>query len=84
MGGAINLATKRHTSEFEGEVGAGIFSGKGHEEFINLGTTQDYFYGILSLSNIKQSYFKVPNQNDPHGVTLGKDKRVNSDKKIEN
>lgn len=80
MGGAINLITKRPTSEFEGELGAGFFSGKGYDQFINLGTNQDYFYGILSFSNSKQDYFKVANQNDPHGVAGG-NKRANSDKK---
>lgn len=57
MGGAINLVTKRPTKEFEGEIGAGVFSGKGHEEYLTMGTKQEKFYGLISVSNYQKDYF---------------------------
>ena len=60
MGGAVNIITKKPVSKFEGEVGGGVFSGDGHEEFISLGTNQDLFYALISASNIQQKYYKLP------------------------
>ena len=82
MGGAINLITKKPIKEFEGSIGAGIFSGKGHEEFINLGTKLDWFYGILSLSNYNKDYFRTSKDWQGHSYWSDNDhKRPNSDQK---
>jgi len=60
MGGAVNIITRKPVSAFEGEVGAGLMSGNGHEEFINLGTNQDLWYALISASNIQREYYKLP------------------------
>ncbi|MFV0480558.1 MAG: TonB-dependent receptor plug domain-containing protein [Campylobacteraceae bacterium] len=60
MGGAVNIITKKPTRSFEGEVGAGLMSGDGHEEWATLGTKQDLFYALLSVSNIQRDYYKLP------------------------
>ncbi len=80
MGGAVNLITKKPTKEFEGEVGGGIFSGKGHEEFVTLGTKQEKFYGLVSVSNLQRDYFKLSSDYTPQGNETDR-KRDNSDSK---
>lgn len=78
IGGAVNIITKKPTKPFEGSVGAGVFSGDGHEEFINLGTNQGSYYGMLSLSNYQRDYFKLSKDFDSTNRQNGR-KRVNSD-----
>lgn len=69
MGGAVNIVTKKPISKFEGEVGAGLMSGDGHEEFVSIGTNQDFFYALISASNIQRDYYKLPSdfKPDPNG-----------------
>lgn len=80
MGGAINLVTRRPTKEFEGEVGAGIFSGKGQEQYLTLGTKQELFYGLISASNVQRDYYKLSGDYEEAGHQQGK-KRSNSESK---
>jgi len=80
IGGAINIVTKKPRKTFEGEVGAGIFSGDGHEEYMTLGTNQGTFYGLLSISNYQRNYFKLSKDFTDNGYQEGK-RRANSDNK---
>lgn len=84
MGGAINLITKKPTKEFEGEVGVGAFSGDGYEEYVTMGTKQELYYGMISVSNVSRDYYKTSSDYDPAGHQEGH-KRSNSesgDKKL--
>lgn len=78
MGGAINLVTKKPTKEFEGEVGAGVFSGNGQEEYLTMGTNQGKYYGLISVSNYERDYFKLSHDYTAAGNENG-GKRENSD-----
>ncbi|ATB70655.1 TonB-dependent receptor [Sulfurospirillum diekertiae] len=78
MGGAVNLITKKPTKEFEGEVGAGVFSGNGQEEYLTMGTNQGKYYGLISVSNYERDYFKLSNDYTANGYENG-GKRENSD-----
>lgn len=80
MGGAINLVTKKPTKEFEGEVGVGVFSGNGQEEYLTMGTNQGQYYGLISVSNYERDYFKLSNDYTAAGFENGS-KRENSDSK---
>lgn len=80
LGGAVNMITKKPTKEIEGEVGAGIFSGNGHQEFLTIGTNQGKYYGILSASNYQRDYFNLSNDFTAAGMEDG-GKRENSDSK---
>lgn len=71
MGGAINLITKKPTKELEGEVGAGVFSGNGHEEYATIGTKQELYYGLISVSNVSRDYFKISSDYEPAGHQEG-------------
>ena len=84
MGGAINLITKQPTKELEGEVGVGAFSGDGYEEYATMGTKQELYYGLISVSNVSRDYYKISSDYDPAGHQEGH-KRSNSesgDKKL--
>lgn len=84
MGGAINLITKQPTKELEGEVGVGAFSGDGYEEYATIGTKQELYYGLISVSNVSRDYYKISSDYDPAGHQDGH-KRSNSesgDKKL--
>lgn len=80
IGGAVNIVTNKPSKTFEGEVGAGIFSGDGHEEYLTLGTNQGTFYGLFSLSNYQRDYFNLSKDFTDNGHQKGK-KRTNSDNK---
>lgn len=80
LGGAVNIVTRKPQKVFEGEVGAGVFSGKGHEEFATLGTNQGNFYGLLSVSNYQRDYFRLSKDFKPAGHENG-GRRENSDSK---
>lgn len=80
IGGAVNLVTRKPQKKFEGELGAGIFSGSGHEEYLNLGTNQGTFYGLLSISSYQRDYFSLSDDYTPAGYEDG-GKRENSDVK---
>ncbi|MFT7003055.1 MAG: iron complex outermembrane receptor protein [Sulfurimonas sp.] len=71
LGGAVNIVTKKPTKEFEGEIGAGIFSGNGKEQHLTLGTNQGKYYALLSLSNYERDYFSY--SSDFHGGGLDED-----------
>ena len=84
MGGAVNLITKKPTKEFEGEVGAGVLNGNGYEEYATIGTKQELYYGLLSVSNMQRDYYKLSSDYEPSGQQKGH-KRSNSeygDKKL--
>jgi len=57
--GAINMVTKKPTKEFEGEVGAGVFSGSGKDGYITAGTNQGSYYGIVSLSGSSRDSYPL-------------------------
>lgn len=78
MGGAINIVTKKPTKAFEGEIGAGIFSGNGQEEYLTMGTNQGSYYGLISVSNYQRDYFKLSNDFTSKTYENG-GKRENSD-----
>ena len=78
LGGAINIVTKKPTKEFEGEIGAGIFSGNGHEEHLTIGTNQGLYYGLLSVSNYEKDYYNLSDDFKSAGMEDG-DHRDNSD-----
>jgi len=59
LGGAVNLITRKPKKEFEGEAGAGVFSGNGKQEFLTLGTNQGTYYGLFSISNYSRDYFTI-------------------------
>lgn len=84
MGGAINLITKKPTKALEGEVGVGAFSGNGYEEYATIGTKQELYYGLISVSNVSRDYFKISSDYEPAGHQEGH-KRSNAeygDKKL--
>lgn len=84
MGGAINLITKKPTKELEGEVGAGVFSGNGYEEYATIATKQELYYGLLSVSDIQRDYYRLPSDYESAGHQV-RSKRSNSaygDKKL--
>lgn len=78
MGGAINLITKKPTKRLEGELGAGVFSGSGHEEYLTMGTNQGKYYGLISMSNYSRDYFNLSNGYTANTYEDG-GKRENSD-----
>ena len=80
LGGAVNLITKKPTKKLEGEVGAGIFSGNGHQEFLTIGSNQGKYYGLLSVSNYQRDYYNLSKDFEPAGMEDG-GKRENSDSK---
>ncbi len=63
--GAINLVTKKPTKEFEGEVGAGFFSGNGRTEYINLGTNQGSYYIQASGSKTQRDTYPLSDDFTP-------------------
>lgn len=80
LGGAVNLVTRKPKKKFEGELGGGVFSGSGHEEYLTMGTNQGKFYGLLSISNYQRDYFELSDDYSPAGYENG-GKRENSDVK---
>lgn len=78
IGGAVNLITKKPTKAFEGEVGAGIFSGEGHEEYVTMGTKQELYYGLVSVSNVQQHDYKLSSDYVPAGHQIA-DERLHAD-----
>lgn len=78
IGGAVNLITKKPTKTFEGELGVGVFSGSGQEEYLTLGTNQGLYYGLISVSNYERDYFKLSHDYSAAGYEDG-GKRENSD-----
>ena len=80
LGGAVNLITTKPTKKLEGEVGAGIFSGNGHQEFLTIGSNQGNYYGLLSVSNYQRDYFNLSDDFEPAGMEDG-GRRENSDSK---
>lgn len=67
MAGAVNIVTKKPKKELEGEVGAGTFTGNGHEEFLTIGTNQGSYYGLLSVYNYDKDYERMSNDFDATG-----------------
>lgn len=80
LGGAVNLVTRKPQKELEGEIGAGVFSGNGHHEFVTLGTNQESYYGLLSVSNYQRDYFNLSDDFEAAGMEDG-GRRENSDSK---
>lgn len=80
IGGAVNLVTRKPKKKFEGELGGGVFSGSGHEEYLTMGTNQGNYYGILSISNYQRDYFELSDDYSPAAYEDG-GKRENSDVK---
>ncbi len=80
LGGAVNIVTKKPTKKFEGKIGAGVFSGNGREEHATLGTKQNLFYGLFSVSNYQRDYFTISKKFHGAGMEDG-GRRDNSDSK---
>lgn len=78
LGGAVNMITRKPTKEFEGEIGAGVFSGNGQQEFLTIGSNQGKYYGILSVSNYQRDYFNLSDDFKAAGKEDG-GRRENSD-----
>ena len=57
--GAINMVTKKPTKEFEGEVGAGVFSGNGKDGYVTFGSNQGKFYVMGSLSGMSRDTYPL-------------------------
>lgn len=66
--GAINMVTKKPTKAFEGEMGAGVFSGNGKDGYITAGTNQGEYYGIVSLSGVERDNYPLSND-FPNNIT---------------
>jgi len=80
LGGAVNIITRKPRKEIEGEIKAGIFSGKGRQEGLTLGTNQGKYYALLSVLNYQRDYFKLSDDFVPAGKEDG-GRRENSDSK---
>lgn len=65
--GAINLVSKKPTKEFEGEVGAGVFSGNGKDGYVTFGSNQGKFYVQGSYSGMSQDSFPL-SKNFPDNI----------------
>jgi iron complex outermembrane receptor protein len=65
--GAINMVTKKPTKTFEGEMGAGIFSGNGSDEYITLGSNQGKYYVMASLSAMSRDGYPL-SKDFPSGI----------------
>lgn len=63
--GAINLVTKKPTKEFEGEVGAGFFSGNGRTGYVNLGSNQGSYYIQASASKTQRDTYPLSDDFTP-------------------
>ena len=57
--GAINMVSKKPTKEFEGEIGAGAFSGNGKDGYVTFGSNQGKFYVQGSYSGMSQDSFPL-------------------------
>ena len=57
--GAINMVSKKPTKEFEGEVGAGVFSGNGKDGYVTFGSNQGKFYVMGSISGMSRDSYPV-------------------------
>ncbi|MDD5117913.1 MAG: TonB-dependent receptor [Sulfuricurvum sp.] len=57
--GAINLVTKKPSKSFEGDMGAGFFSGNGRTEYINLGSNQGSYYVQASASKTQRDTYPL-------------------------
>ena len=57
--GAINMVSKKPTKEFEGELGAGVFSGNGKDGYVTFGSNQGKFYVQGSYSGMSQDNFPL-------------------------
>ncbi len=57
--GAINMVTKKPTKAFEGEMGAGVFSGNGRDGYITFGSNQGKYYVIASLSGMSRDNYPL-------------------------
>jgi iron complex outermembrane receptor protein len=59
MGGAINISTRKPTRVFEGQLAAGVFSGKGAETSVNVGSRQTRWYFQGGASWVDQDYYPL-------------------------
>ena len=57
--GAINMVSKKPTKEFEGEVGAGVFSGNGKDAYATFGSNQGKFYVQGSYSGMSRDDYPL-------------------------
>ena len=53
------MVSKKPTKEFEGEIGAGAFSGNGKDGYITFGSNQGKFYVQGSYSGMSQDSFPL-------------------------
>ena len=57
--GAINMVSKKPTKTFEGEVGAGVFSGNGKDGYVTFGSNQGKFYVQGSYSGMSRDTYPL-------------------------
>lgn len=68
MGGAINLVSKQPEKPFEGNAGAGWFTGDGYEVYGNFGTKQKLWYAQGGASYLSSDYFVMSRDFDPMAI----------------
>jgi iron complex outermembrane receptor protein len=68
LGGAINLVSKQPEKPFEGNAGAGWFTGDGYEVYGNFGTKQKLWYAQGGASYLSSDYFMVSRNFDPSRI----------------
>ncbi|MDD5051347.1 MAG: TonB-dependent receptor [Sulfuricurvum sp.] len=83
--GAINMVTRRPSKSFEGDMGAGLFSGSGKTGYMNLGSNQGNYYVQASLSKTMRDSFPL-SHDFPSGIKYedgsSRDNAYASDSKI--
>jgi iron complex outermembrane receptor protein len=74
MGGAINIVSRQPQSAFEGQFGAGVFSGDGYETSLNLGTKQNLWFAQFGASYVNQDTFPLSSNFAPVKAQAGGDR----------
>lgn len=59
LGGAINVVSRRPTSRYEANLGAGAFTGSGYQTYANIGSAHERWYVQASGSYLTQDDFHL-------------------------
>lgn len=84
MGGAINILTRQPTRLFEGQLAAGVFSGKGSETSVNVGSKLKKWYFQGGASYVDQDYYPLSGKFTPVAAEDGgqRDNSYHTDWKV--